>query len=233
MYTYNTLTVTGYEGKPVPNTFIRQRGATSHAAIILPGLGYTAQMPLLFYTGNHLIAQNADVLQVNYNYLTAFRGIDRAAQHRWLFADAEAAYRALLQQRAYDRVTVVGKSLGTLAMAHFITTQTFPTQVDALWLTPVLTSPDVRAQIATFDGPSLLVIGTADQFYDADVLTSIGETPSDETPSDETSSRTFAIIDGADHGINITRDGNIDVIQSIHALETAIRAIVAFLDTEK
>ena len=60
MYTYNTLSITGYEGKPVSNTFMRQRDATSHAAIILPGLGYTAQMPLLFYTGNHLLARNAN-----------------------------------------------------------------------------------------------------------------------------------------------------------------------------
>ena len=221
MYTYNALPITGYEGKPVPNTFMRQRDATSHAAIILPGLGYTAQMPLLFYTGNHLLARNADVLLVNYDYMTAFRTLDRATQHRWLVADAEAAYRSLSEQRAYDRVTIVGKSLGTMAMAHLFATQTFPARVDALWLTPVLSNPDVRAHIAAFDGPSLVVIGTADRFYDADVLAQIGETPS----------RTFAIIDGADHGISFPNsDGTIDVLQSIHALETAMKAVTTFLN---
>lgn len=215
MVTWNTLSITGYEGKPVPNTFIRQQDETSHAAIILPGLGYTAQMPLLFYITNHLLALGADVLQVNYDYMTAFRTLDRAAQHRRLTADADAAYRALCEQRPYDRITVVGKSLGTLAMAHLFATHPFPAHADALWLTPVLNNPHVRAQITAFDGPSLLVIGTADQFYDADVLAEIGETPA----------RTFIVIEGADHGMNVGDD----VIQSIHALETTMRAIITFL----
>jgi pimeloyl-ACP methyl ester carboxylesterase len=214
MYSWNTLSIAGYERKPVPNTFIRQRDETSHAAIILPGLGYTAQMPLLFYVTNHLLALGADVLQVNYDYMTAFRSLDRAAQHRWLVADADAAYRALREQRPYTRITVVGKSLGTLAMAHLFATQTFPAHTDALWLTPILNNPQVRAQIATFGGPSMLVIGTADSFYDPGVLAEVGETPT----------RKFVIVEGADHGMNVGDD----VLRSVQALETTMRAIVDF-----
>ena len=214
MVTYNTLSIAGYERKPVPNTFIRQRDETSHAAIILPGLGYTAQMPLLFYVANHLLALGADVLQVNYDYMTAFRSLDRAAQHRWLVADADAAYRALREQRPYTRITVVGKSLGTLAMAHLFATQTFPAHTDALWLTPILNNPQVRAQIAAFGGPSMLVIGTADSFYDPGVLAEIGETPT----------RKFVIVEGADHGMNVGDD----VLRSVQALETTMRAIIDF-----
>lgn len=214
MYTWNTLSITGYEDKPVPNTFIRQQDETSHAAIILPGLGYTAQMPLLFYIANHLLARGADVLQVNYDYRAAFHGLDRAAQHRRIFTDAGAAYRALREQRPYARVTFVGKSLGTLAMAHLFATQSLPADTDALWLTPVLRDAAVRAQIAAFGGPSLLLIGTADPFYDTDILAEIGAPPT----------RTV-VIESADHGLNVADD----VLRSIHALETAMRAITAFL----
>ena len=218
MVTWNTLSIAGYEGQPVPNTFIRQRDATSHAAIILPGLGYTAQMPLLFYVSEMLLTQNADVLQVNYNYIDAFRGLDNATQHQWLAADSDATYRALIAQRSYTHLTVIGKSLGTLAMAHLFTTHTFPVHTTALWLTPVLTNAAVREQIASFASPSLLAIGTADSYYDPGTLAKIGETPT----------RKFLIVEGADHGMNVGDD----VIQSIQALETTMRAIRTFLDSK-
>jgi pimeloyl-ACP methyl ester carboxylesterase len=214
MYTWNTLSITGFEHKSVPNTFIRQKEITAHTAIILPGLGYTAQMPLLFYINEMLLARDADVLQVNYNYIDAFRGLDSATQHRWLAADSDAAYRALIAQRPYTHLTVVGKSLGTLAMAHLFTTHTFPVHTTALWLTPVLTNAAVREQIAAFIGPSLVVIGTADSYYNPTLLAEIGETPT----------RRFVIIEGADHGMNVGDD----VVQSIQALETTMRAIAAF-----
>lgn len=216
MVTWNTLSITGFEHKPVPNTFIRQRDETSHAAVILPGLGYTAQMPLLFYISQMLLAQGADVLQVNYNYIDAFRGLNSATQHRWLATDSDAAYRVLIAQRPYTHLTVVGKSLGTLAMAHLFTTHNFSTPPTALWLTPVLTNAAVREQIAAFSGPSLVVIGTSDSYYDPGLLAEIDETPT----------RTFAVIDGADHGMNV---GN-DVFQSLQALEQALHAVEEFLN---
>ena len=214
--TWNTLSIAGFEHKPVPNTFIRQQTEATHAAIVLPGLGYTAQMPLLFYVAELLLARHADVLQVNYNYLDVFRGLDQATQHRWLTADCIAAYRALLVQRTYTRLTFVGKSLGTLAMAHLFATQTLPAHTAALWLTPVLSNPQVREQIAAFDGPSLVVIGTADQFYDPALLAEIGQTPT----------RRFVIIEGADHGMSV----NGDVFRSLQALEGTMRAAAALFD---
>ena len=213
---FQTLEITGYKGKPVPNTLLKQAQPASHAAIVLPGLGYTAQMPLLYYVADLLVAQNADVLQVNYNYIDAFRGLDSAEQHRWLAADSDAAYRALIAQHPYTHLTVVGKSLGTLAMAHLFTTHNLPAHTDALWLTPVLTNAAVREQIAAFPGPSLVAIGTADSFYDPSLLAAIGET----------STRHFAIIEGADHGMNVSDD----VFQSLRALEQTLHAIADFLN---
>ncbi len=212
--TFQTLNITGYKEKPVPNMLLKQVRTTSHAAIILPGMGYTAQMPLLFYVAELLLAQNADVLQVNYNYLDAFRGLDHATQHQWLAADSIAAYHVLREQQAYTHLTLVGKSLGTLAMAHLLATQTLPEHTSALWLTPVLTNPAVREQITAFAGPSLIVIGTADSFYDPGLLATIGETPT----------RKFIIIEGANHGMSV----NDDVFQSLQALETTLRAVVVF-----
>ncbi len=56
----------------------------------------------------------------------------------------------------------------------------------------------------------------ADSFYDPGLLTAIGETPTHR----------FAIIEGANHGMNV----NDDVFQSLRALEQVLRAAVNFLN---
>jgi hypothetical protein len=63
------LKIAGCRGEPVPNTFFQQNGEVDHLAILFPGIGYSYQMPLLYYqTGLFLWSLNADVLWVEYAY---------------------------------------------------------------------------------------------------------------------------------------------------------------------
>ena len=57
MYSTETISILGYHDEPVPHTFFKQDATTDHLAIILPGRGYTAQMPLLFYPITLLLDQ--------------------------------------------------------------------------------------------------------------------------------------------------------------------------------
>jgi len=50
-----TLPIRGYRDEAVPNHFQRQDDATDHLALVLPGFGYTCDMPLLYYTVGHLL----------------------------------------------------------------------------------------------------------------------------------------------------------------------------------
>jgi len=56
------IEIRGYRGEAVPHRFFEQEGGADHLAVILPGRGYTAQMPLLFYPVELLLARGADVL---------------------------------------------------------------------------------------------------------------------------------------------------------------------------
>jgi len=68
MYKITSL-MTSDDDHPIPdNTFFWQEENTDHLALILPGLNYTCDMPLLYYTAQFLIADGADVLQVKYDY---------------------------------------------------------------------------------------------------------------------------------------------------------------------
>ena len=217
MYSTETIDIKGYNNEPVPHTFFKQATTTDHLAIVLPGRGYTAQMPLLFYPISLMLAKGTDVLRVEYAYdqQPDFQALRADEQLRWLFADVTAAYQAGIAQRPYHQITLIGKSLGTLAMGHLLTIQTLPAQVKAIWLTPLVRFDKLRQQIKQFGGRSLFVIGTADPHYDPTFLAEVQQATGGEVVA----------IEEADHGLNIENK----VLQSVQALETVVRAIEAFL----
>src|SRR5919201_1355743 len=103
MYGVTTLAITGYRDEPVPHTFLRQDQAARHLAILLPGIGYTCAMPLLYYPARLLLARGADVLRVEYAYQRRedFTAAAPDEQGRRVVADVTAACHAVLAQREY------------------------------------------------------------------------------------------------------------------------------------
>src|SRR3954454_22069475 len=168
MATSTTLTIQGYRDESVSNRFLRPEGAIDHLAVLLPGFGYTLDMPLFYYAEDLLLERGWDVLRVEYAYhkRPEFQKLPKTERDRWLLADTTAAWRAGLGQRTYERVVLIGKSLGTLAMGHLLTTVDQLPAVGAVWLTPLLRLERLRQQIVQYGGPSLFVIGTADPQFE-------------------------------------------------------------------
>jgi predicted alpha/beta-hydrolase family hydrolase len=218
MYPTETLTINGYQNEPVPHSFYWQETGTNHLAIILPGRGYTAHMPLLFYPASLMASRGADVLRVEYEYTQnqVFQSLAGNEQFEWLMADVIAAYQTGLAQRDYQQVTLIGKSLGTLAMGSLLTRQTLPAQVNAIWLTPLVKFDHLRRQIKQFGGKSLFVIGTADPHYDLDCLAEVQQATGGEVVT----------IEDADHGLLIKDD----VVRSVQGLAKVMQAMEAFLN---
>jgi predicted alpha/beta-hydrolase family hydrolase len=216
MYSFKTLEIVGYRNEPIPNTFLRQEEAARQVAIVLPGVGYTCHMPLLYYPTHLMLTLGMDVLWVEYNYIRRpdYGALSDAQQESWLFADAAAACQAALAQRSYQQVTLIGKSLGTVAMNHLLATQARLAQSRDVWLTPVLRNNQVRAQIKSRPH-ALIVIGTADPFYDPAYLAELRTMTRNEV----------VVIEGADHSMEIKDD----VWQSLQVLERVMRAIQAFV----
>ena len=217
MATSTTLTIQGYRDESVPNRFLRPQGATDRLAILLPGLGYTLDMPLFYYAEHLLLERDWDVLRVGYAYhkRPEFQSLPKSERDRWLLADTTAAWRAALGQRSYERVVLIGKSLGTLAMGNLLTLADPPPTLGAVWLTPLLSVERLRQQIQQYGGPSLFVIGTADPHFDPVVLekmqiATIGEA---------------VVVRNADHGMDIPGDP----IASVRAVERVVEALGRFL----
>ncbi len=217
MHSTTSLDIPGYRGEPVPNSFIRQEGETQHLAILFPGIRYTADMPVLYYPGRLLLQRGADLLRVEYTYgwREGFAALPQAEQERWIASDAAAACETGLAQRAYSRVTLVGKSIGTLAMGHLVTSERRPIQMRCVWLTPLLRSERLRAQIVQAKRPSLFVIGTGDGHYDPERLREVVEATQGES----------VVIAQGDHSLEVPGS----VLRSLHALEEMMQAMEAFV----
>ncbi len=205
----------GYNRQPVPVSMIVHPGATDHLGIILPGYLHTIDMPDLHYAGRILQAAGADVLRVEYAYpKTDFRQRPQQEQADRLAADVHAACAAGLARRDYKKITLIGKSLGTLAIAHLLEEPRFAA-ASCVWSTPVLASDWLRVQIRKHRPRSLFIIGTADDFYDPALL---GELV------DATKGKALVLPD-VHHGLEIKGD----IPGTLAALQRIVDAVRDFI----
>ncbi len=217
MYSFKTVPVSGYGNEPLPHTFLQQEGETQHIAVLLPGVGYTTRMPLLHYPMLELLRIGADVMRVETVYVKQpkFEALSPAEKAHWVFTDAAAACRAALAQRSYQQITLVGKSLGTLAMGHLLTTEAALDKAQAIWLTPLLWHDMLRSQIRQARPRSLFAVGTADPHFNATCLAEVEAATEGEK----------VVIDGGNHSLEIKGD----VMASLQAVEQVMGAVQNFL----
>lgn len=212
-----SLKIPGFRDEPVPNNFYKQDRDTKHLALVFPGLGYTSQMPVLYYPARVLELTGADVLRIDYAYnlRSEYETLSFAGKMQWLFTDVTAAFQIALSQRSYAKITLVGKSLGTLAMGHILTHGDFSHSLQCVWLTPLLRNERLRDQIKKVPHKAFFVIGTADPFYDAGLLKELETSTSGKS----------VIIPGADHGLEI----HADMGRSLQALREWVKKLEIFL----
>lgn len=216
-----SLEIAGHGGEPVPNQFLRQHGDTATLAVLLPGQGYTARMPLFYYAEQIALDRGWDALSVDYSYPPLEHHDDlEVRQHRLverkreLEADVEAAFAAGLDQRDYRRVVLIGKSLGTRAMTSLLA-RGIDHETWNVWLTPLINIPEVRKAIEAYPGRSFVAIGTADFAYDAAYLDQLHASGTAEVIT----------VAGSDHSMDI--EGAI--VGSIRALGEVMSRLDAFL----
>ena len=212
-----TLSISGYGGKPASNRFWRQKGLARTLAVVLPGLRYSCDMPLLYYPAQLLLQRGADVLQLLTDYtVKAFQGSTPQEQSAWLSGDARAAVQTAGAQREYARLVLVGKSIGTLAMAQLIEAN-MGAGAATIWLTPLLHHPQVVEAASACPDPSLFVAGTADPAFDAVAMRRIQDATGAEV----------LLIEGANHSMEVPGD----IFRSLRILAEVMEGIDSFLGT--
>lgn len=151
------------------------------AVVVLPGGlgGPFAPLPL-FATS----AAEARGAQVHRAWWKAPADLQPSERSGWVLPRATPVFDEAAAAVPGGSVFVVGKSLGSAA-APLVAERGF----SAVWLTPLLTDPQVVAGLRATRAPFLLVGGTSDALWD-------GKVARDLTP--------FVLeVDGADHGMEV------------------------------
>jgi predicted alpha/beta-hydrolase family hydrolase len=210
------LEIRGYKQRQVENRFFRQEGTSETLGVIYPGLRYTSDMPLLYYTTRLLTQRGSDVLQLWADYSSAdYQSLSREQRAAWLEEDGRALIQAGQKQRDYGELILVGKSIGTLALAELVFHEEMPENSISIWLTPLLHLQHVVAAARQLSGPALFVGGNQDPAYAQEGIAQLKGLPNILTIT----------IEGANHSLEIPGD----LPRSLKAMQEILQAIADFL----
>jgi hypothetical protein len=168
--------------------------------VVLPGMQYSTQAPLLWFAREAAARHGYSVLEV----LDSLPEGDEP--FRWA---RDRARRALdhVERTGAGEIVVVGKSLASAA-AGIVADRLLP----AVWLTPLLDRAPVVEDISRAPRPALLIGGSADGTWVPDALADHGLLH-------------VVQLDGLDHSLQ--RPG--DPLASLHALRTVTERVDRFL----
>lgn len=209
-YHVTSITTPGYDGE-VPNSFWLNGSDT--LLVLLPGLGYTNQMPLMFYLRELGVVRGWDLLEIDYDYRRVPRETTSEQWTARFVADVEPVIRAAVTRGGYGKLVLAGKSIGTSVMTSILN-HGIEAATAYIWLTPLLRNPHVNESVRTHH-PSIAVFGDADyavQDVDLAPLAQAGVK--------------MVIAPGADHGMMIP--GN--VAESIANIARAMQELDVWLE---
>jgi hypothetical protein len=130
--------------------------------VVLPGMQYTTQAPLLWFAREAAEQRGLTVLEVLDSLPEGADGPGWARDRARRALDHAAAAGA-------RETVVIGKSLASTS-AGLVADRLLP----AVWLTPLLNEPRVVDHIARASRPALLVGGSADEAWHPDALPDSG-----------------------------------------------------------
>ncbi|QFU17508.1 hypothetical protein [Microvirga thermotolerans] len=204
------LTIVGHRSHPVPGALIRAPEKSRHLAVLFPGFGYRNTMPLLYYSRALLLARGADVLTVDYAYdtLPAFLEAQNEEKLAWIRSDASAVFDAVEALDRYERLTIIGKSAGTAAMALTVPGRAELASADLVWLTPGFNTPGMPEGMAQCRQRSIVFIGTADPHYKETHLAAARSRGAE-----------VAVFEGLDHGLEKSGDIHGSITAMVHIMK--------------
>lgn len=189
--------------REIPYTFFKQPEETNYLTIILPGAGYTTQAPLLHFTTGIFWNKGHDVLHVNYQYSQEEMS---ALEKDEFTADVLSVIELILDNHDYSHLTIVAKSIGTVAMTYLLEYPRFKT-AKTIWLTPLLQRNHVYEALLKCDHEGIVIIGNEDPCFIEERFEEIKKNQN----------LTLHLVEGANHSLELKNNiiGSIDVLKDI------------------
>jgi hypothetical protein len=172
-----------------PGETLLHEGDPRRCAVVLPGIAYFSQAPLLWFARETAQARGWSVLELT----------ERAPRDEEPFAWMRDRATRAVDAAGANTVAVIGKSLASAA-APLAADRGLP----AVWLTPLLDRPDVVGALEATPAPALLVGSPADPTW--------GEGTVPEGDSIE-----VLELEGLDHSLQVDDDplASLDVLRRV------------------
>jgi hypothetical protein len=170
-----------------PGEALFHEGDPGRSAVVLPGVAYFSQAPLLWFAREAAQAGGWSVLELT----------ERAPRGEEPFTWMRDRAARALDAAGADTVVVIGKSLASAA-APLVAERGLP----AVWLTPLLSRPEVVGALEAAAAPALLVGSPADPTW--------GEGTVPDGPE-------LLELPGLDHSLQVDRDplASLDVLRGV------------------
>jgi hypothetical protein len=178
---------------------LQHEGDASRCAVLLPGVRYFSQAPLLWFAREQAQTHGWSVVEVD----------ERAPEDQEPFAWMRAQARQALEAASgADLVVTIGKSLGSAAATMV--------SGPAVWFTPLLIRDEIVEALGTATAPTLLIGSGADPTWHG------GTAP--DNPALE-----VIELDGLDHSLEVSGDplASLDVLRDVTARVGAFLARLA------
>lgn len=173
--------------------------------VLFPGLGYTTELPLLYYSGKMTLKLGYELVRLNYHDLPGnVKGNREKMLETFNIASAQVADQLKdIDWYKYDEILFIGKSIGTAVAANY-------GKVMGLKVSYVFLTPLVETFLYTTPSTGIAFHGNADPWAETDKLIKVCN--ENDTP--------VHIYEGANHSLetgNIVRDIEIasDVMKKI------------------
>jgi len=216
-YITSTLDITGENEQPIINQFIRQHASSENLAVLYPGMRYTCDKPLLYFSTELLLSRGYDVLQLWSGYDTQeFEQLSQAEKTIQLIRDGQELLDAGRKASTYGELLLCGKSLGTLTMAFILNDGLDQKNLKTIWFTPLINLPPVSEAILALQSPAFIAGSRTDSTFSSG--------PVDEIRSKAGTS--LVISDKADHSLEILGD----TTASLKVLDRVITKLSEFID---
>ena len=160
--------------------------------VILPGIGYTLDRPLLDYSKKLCIEMGYDVLLIEYGFQVSRSQFDREKFNEIVNESMQLLKMSKLSQ--YKKIIFIGKSIGTVLqriLQDKLVDDGFEFEFINIYLTPV----DKTVELGIYRN-SLVFTGTSDPLINRENVNTIKNI-------DDVN---FIEIEGADHSLNIKSD---------------------------
>ena len=211
-YTLSSLEISIQKELPLSNKYIQQKTTPESLALIFPGLGYTCDMPLLYYTAELFLDQGRDILQL---WSTPdFKSLSQAEQTQHLLEYSEALLIEGKNSGSYKEFVLVGKSMGTLTMTLLLTKFPELLKETTIWFTPLVNLPPVSQALLSSTGPAFVAGSDVDPTFDQNAVSQIKSMPNANT----------LVINDADHSLEIPGDP----LSSIQVLSRVMTDLASF-----